>query len=120
MSASPMSLQQLQQEYTPELVEYAQGILKDGALETGQAEEDEKMLSELLLGIKEKLDEALLYATPEDKLDELNDLLYKNDEEQLQTFFSQNIPNLEDYLTNVLLEYREVLLTNLANNSNNQ
>ena len=60
--------------------------------------------------VEDRVNAAILNNLPEDKLAEFEKLVEKGDLEEVQTFCSKNIPELDQVIAAALLEFRKIYI----------
>lgn len=73
-------------------------------------ETKEELTKDLLESAENRVKSIILTNTQEDKLEELEILMNENNEEKLQEFYKQNIPNLSALIASELIALRSMYI----------
>ncbi len=94
-----------------ELLNFVQEIINDKA-EFAELETDikEELMRDLLQRTETRVKSVIVTNTPEEKLEELENLLDLNDQEKLKVFYEQNIPNLPALIASELIALRNMYI----------
>lgn len=96
--------------FSPTLEQFVDRLLVEKNLVSLSPEVLEQMKKDLLEKAEGRLKATIFSNIPESQLAEFNQLMEGGDEEKLQVFIREQIPNLEEIMAQSLLDFRNTYL----------
>ena len=94
------------------LMEFAEKLLEEKNLEGVDNEVQEQLKKDLYERLEDRINAVIIEKLPLEKLDRFNTLVENANEEEIQAFTEENIPELEQFIANELLNFRQTYLGN--------
>lgn len=93
------------------LEEFVEKLIEEKNFPDLAPEVYEQVKKDLVQKLQETINARAIASLPQDKLEELNEMLDKGtSDEEVQKFMEANVPNAESFLTTVLMEFRKSYL----------
>lgn len=100
--------------YSPSLTDYVNKLLEEKGFKDAEPGIMDELRADLLDRVQTTINLCLVKNLPIEKLEEANALLDEDDDEKVQAFFAQHIPNISQVIAAELIAFRGTYLGSAA------
>lgn len=90
--------------------EFIDRVIEEKGIKTKTPEVLDQVKIDLTSRLEDSFNAMVLTNLPEDKLEEFNNLLDTGNEEEINNFIAKNVPDIEQKLAEVMLEFKSSYL----------
>jgi len=94
-----------------ELDEFVNKLIEEKGLDNLDVETLKQIKSDLMSRLEDRINAAILAALPPEKLENFEKILDQGGTEEIQSFCSKNILNLDQLIASELMSFRQTYLT---------